>query len=156
MRKRLPTPALLKADPMKSRNRRTDGIREYTGSHQNNAARALGWRRRAALALSLAAIVVALAGCTSGLPVMITHVQPLTLTPNPVNFPDTLVGVQNRNRTLTITNNSDQNVTVLGTSISAGDFGFMDLCFHENPVMSPGSSCLLPFTFTPTGLGPRS
>src|SRR5262249_40625418 len=80
----------------------------------------------------------------------------LTLTPNPLNFPDTVVGRQSTVQTVTVANNSNVPVTITGFEGIGGanpvDFALADLsnsCINVHTV-PPGGSCPIAFTFNPT------
>jgi 6-phosphogluconolactonase (cycloisomerase 2 family) len=94
----------------------------------------------------------------------------LTLTPNPpnpVNFPDTVVGATTAMQTLTATNTGNSDVTFTGPvplgGANPGDFSYnigASSCLGNgvNPVVvfHAGQSCDVQFAFTPTAAGART
>src|SRR5262249_30257874 len=84
----------------------------------------------------------------------------LTLTPNPLNFPDTVVGLPSAAQAVIFTNNSNLpvNFTINGLGGTADFPGVVNpnSCGRAITSLAPGNSCQIAFTFTPTGPGPRS
>jgi len=85
----------------------------------------------------------------------------LRLTPNPLNFPDTVVGSQSASQTLTITNTGPATIRFSAISLggtNASDFQkTTDLCTTPTSgSLSANASCTLSFTFNPTAAGTRT
>jgi hypothetical protein len=84
-----------------------------------------------------------------------TGVQPLSLTPGALNFGSQTVGTTSAGKSITVTNHERvvvnfTNITIMGTNSS--DFSQTNACSS----LSPGTSCTVTVTFTPSAKGARN
>jgi hypothetical protein len=81
-----------------------------------------------------------------------TATTPVSLTPGSLSFGSQLIGATSVAKTISITNHQSVNLTGITSSIS-GDFAQASGC---GSTLTPGASCTINVTFTPTVAGDRT
>ena len=77
---------------------------------------------------------------------------PFELTPARIDFGSQPVGTKSRPLTATLTNHSNQNVSIRDITASGIDFSEADTC---QGALAPEAHCTIDVTFTPAITGPR-